>query len=280
MSWQATTLPPRRQFESYFRSAEVLLTVHRLLEAEQFDDADMVREIRRVLAVQEDEQLFLLLNNMFLGVVREEAELPASFFRPQNMALLLRQSIVAAYTAMEVYFPALLRQNLPVMILVRQRSFIPQDKEVTNFFRGFSLSLDEHLRIVEDLETQHEELGRALLRFIERQTIANPTGISVTLKLFGIEDPWERLGEHLGRRPTELSRQVEAFIKRRNDIIHRGDRASSTDDPTPRPIDFAWTSTHVDLIKHVVHACDSLVTRQVREYQALVERPMEASADG
>lgn len=261
---------PRTLFDSYFRSADVLLKVYRLLEAENISDhGQIVDDFRQLLAIAQDEAMLCLLNDVFVGVVRERAQLPNGFFQRHNIALLLRQSVVAAYTALEVYLPAVLNRNLPTVIQVKQRWFVPKDVQVKDFLRGFSLSLDDHLRLVEDPETQHEQLGRMLLKYLERRPMANVSGIAVVMKLFGVEDPWDDLGERLGRKPSELRTQAESFFSRRNDIVHRGDREVGSSDSAPRDIDFSWTNTHVDLVKHVVYACDEIIGSRMAEYQQL-----------
>src|SRR5687768_3247151 len=103
-----TQLAPRTIFESYFRSADVLLKVYRLLETgDAADPGVIVDQVRTLLAVEQDEALVCLLNDVFVGFVCEHAQLSSGFFRHQNMALLLRQAVVAACTAMDVYFPEL-----------------------------------------------------------------------------------------------------------------------------------------------------------------------------
>lgn len=267
-----TPLAPRTMFESYFRSADVLLKVYRLLETgEGRSPSAVVDQVRVLLAVQQDEALVWLLNDVFVGFVRERAQLSSGFFRHQNMALLLRQAVVAACTAMDIYFPELLRRYLPTMIQIKQRNFVPTARDVADFFRDFRLSLDEHLRIVEDPQHAHDELGRLLLRHVDKRGLANVSGISVTLKLLDFEDPWREISQHLGRRQNELQTQIEELVSRRNDIIHRGDRAAGSTTSTPNDILYSWTSTRLDAAKNVVLACDEMVRLRMDAYAAIVE---------
>src|SRR5690606_3169227 len=94
--------------------------------------------------------------------------------------------------------------------------------------------------------------------------------INVVMKLLGYDDPWQALSEHLGSRQEDLRSGIDALVKRRNDIVHRGDRERGSQDETPRPIDYSWTHIHVRVAESVVHACDELVTRRVAEYDRLL----------
>ncbi|MFT4037641.1 MAG: hypothetical protein QM692_05625 [Thermomicrobiales bacterium] len=268
---QLASLEPRTLFEGYFRSADVLLKVYRLLEAQDVSEThEMLSMLRHALPAEADEALLWMVNDLFAGIVRERAQLPASFFRHQNLAMLLRQAVVAACTAMDVYFPALLGHYLPTMIQVKGRNFVPADKEVTSFFRGFTLSLDEHLRVVEDPATQHAELGRLILMRIDDKAMANTTGIAVTLKLLGIEQPWAELARHLGRGEGETNALIRDLVNRRNDIVHRGDREKGSLDAAPRQIDYSWTTMHVRAAESLVLACDELVRPRMRDAQRLL----------
>ena len=261
---------PRTLFDSYFRSADVLLKVYRLLEVNETPGSNQVAEqIRNLLPAEPDEVLVCLLNDLFVGIVRERAQLPASFFKQQNMALLLRQAVVTACTAMDIYFPKLLETHLPTMIQVKQRNFVPSDKEVSGFFSGFRLDLSDHLKIIENPSVQHIKLGEEILRHLERQVLANSIGISVTMKLLGITDPWPMLGSHLGRSPGDLKKMIDALVTRRNNIVHNGDQERGSTDWRPRDIDYSWTNLHVKAAESVVLACDELVTRKMAEYQQL-----------
>ncbi len=70
-------MTPRDVFEAHFRSADVLLRVYRLLESDEGPTRDdqMIPKLRKVLSCRDDEEVILLMNQLFMGVVRERAEM-------------------------------------------------------------------------------------------------------------------------------------------------------------------------------------------------------------
>ena len=84
----------------------------------------------------DDEGLMLIYNEVFLGLIRESAEVPPASIKRSALCNLLRQSVVTASTAMETYLPILLRDNLPEVIGLRGRDFVPKkDEEIKNQLR-------------------------------------------------------------------------------------------------------------------------------------------------
>ena len=60
---------------------------------------------------------------------------PASAFKRCALCNLLRQSVVAACTALETFLPILLRDNLPEVIGLRGRDFVPKMTDFKNTSR-------------------------------------------------------------------------------------------------------------------------------------------------
>src|SRR6266511_1605371 len=109
---------PLTDFEHHFRSAETLLKVYRLLDSQDGPQTqhEIMQNVRDLLMARQDEELILLVNELFFGVVRESADMRPAAFRTDSLRMLLRQSVVAACTALAVYFPALLRTHLAQVI--------------------------------------------------------------------------------------------------------------------------------------------------------------------
>jgi hypothetical protein len=61
---------------------------------------------------------------------------------------------------------------------------------------------------------------------------------------------------------------VQTLVRRRNDIMHRGDRPVGQPDAAAQPIDYAWTSSHVNAVQAVVLASDALAQESIRQLQA------------
>lgn len=259
----------RAVFEEHFRSAEVLLRVYRLLESDggAHRNHAWLPQIRTLLASTDDEPILLLLNELFVGVVRERADLRTAFFRQDNLAMLLRQAVVATCSALDVFVPHLLRSYLPGVILIRQRNFQPNDNEVKGFLRDFRLTLDDVWPLAEELDSinRWHMIADKILGFLTAKTLSNPTGISASLKILGVDEPWAQISTRVGDPERSLRDKIQRMVSRRNDIVHRADRASADPDGAPQPIDFTWTQSHITAVRAVALASYDLAKERVEE---------------
>src|SRR4029453_9480457 len=122
-------LSPRQIFEDNIRPAELLLKVFRLLEHEApKSEGEMVRALRNLVKADADEGLLVIANEIFLGLIRERAEIPPAVIKRTAFFNLPPQAAVTACTALETYLPTLLRTQLPEVIKIRGRDFVPKDK--------------------------------------------------------------------------------------------------------------------------------------------------------
>ena len=265
-------MQPLTIFESHFRAAEVLLKVFRLLSGE-LDRAvaeALLPQLREALQCEAKEPLILLLNDLFMGLVRERAAIPQHFFGEANLALLLRQAVVSSCTALDVFVPSLLEAHLPPAVEVRQRNFLPPDNEVRNLFRDFRLKLEDLPALLDEESAggRWRVLTRKVLDFCRDRTLSNVDGISAVLLILGVQQPWKQIALKAGMAEQGLRTQMTTLIKRRNDIVHRGDRLAGEPDGEPQPIDYPWTQSHVNALESVVLACDALAKNEVRQLQA------------
>ena len=130
-------LSPRQTLEDNIRPAQLLLQVYSLLDANDtiLTEGDVVDGLRKVVGADADEDLMVVYNEIFLGLVRERASMPKSTLRRSMLCNLLRQAVVATCTALETYLPALLRTNLPLAIQAKGRDLVPTtDSGVQEFF--------------------------------------------------------------------------------------------------------------------------------------------------
>ena len=99
-------LSPQQVFEDNIRPAELMLKVYRLLEHDApTTDGDMVQSLRDLVKAEADEGLMVIYNELFLGLIRERAQIAPATIRRSALCNLLRQSVVTACTAMETYLP-------------------------------------------------------------------------------------------------------------------------------------------------------------------------------
>lgn len=251
-------MTPRTAFENNFRTAETILKVYQLLVSNGNPTiaAELISQVRTLFQTGQEEELVFLLNDLFLGVVREHANMRSTFFRPAQLCLFLRQAVVAACAAMDVYSNDLLQRNLLTVFLAKQRNFSRRH------LREIQLSLDDYLSIVQDPDP-NSRLEQLLLKHFERKTLSNVEGLTEVLEILGIERPWWRIAQAVGLPENSLRQQIQNVVARRNDIIHRGDRPAGFPDSDPQSIDYPWTHSHIQAIHNVVLASDDLVEQQM-----------------
>jgi hypothetical protein len=255
---------PFADFENNFRSAETLLKVYRLLDTPDGPQTQhaMMQHVRELLMARDDEEIILLMNELFMGAVRENADVRPAVFKRDSLSMLLRQAVVAACSAIDVYYPALLKEHLPQVIAVKQRNFIPTDKSTRDFLRDFSLSLEQSLRMLSDPKPE-SILGDFLVEALKRRTLSNRQGVSFTLQILGIDEPWNRIADRLGQSREALAGQFESLVSRRNDIVHRGDRSPKDPNGQIQAIVYSWTDSHVRAARSIVLASKELVEEQI-----------------
>lgn len=273
MSLQILTSSPRQTFEDNLRPAELLLRVYRLLDADDhiLSEGDLVTALRGVVQASAEEELLVVYNELFLGLVRERAQVPRAVLRRSTLCHLLRQAVVASCTALETYLPALLRANLPVLIRARGRDFIPAgDTQMQDYFSELQFNLEETLRLLAD-ENAAEFISNKILGLANFKYLSSRKGVYVTGVLLGLPKPWDDIAEHLKRDKKELMSVMEDTVKRRNDIVHRADRTQDQPGGEMQEIAFAWTQQSVDTIKHICLALDELVAARVGQLRAMLE---------
>jgi hypothetical protein len=257
-------LSPRQVFEDNIRPAELLLKVYRLLEHDApSTEIDLVRKLSSLAHADDNETVIVIYNEVFLGLIRERAEIAAPSIKKTALFNLLRQAVVTACTALETYLPALMKVQLPEVIDLRGRDFVPKDKEISEQFSHLSFTLDETIRILKEPDPLF--VANKMIRLLDFSYLSGKRGIHVTGALLSVENPWKKIADRLGRNEDEIKKTLDATVKRRNDIVHRADR--SQDDPagTAQEIGYAWTRQAVDTIRVVCLCLDELVAERMSE---------------
>jgi hypothetical protein len=264
-------LSPRQAFEDNIRPAVLLMRVYRLLENETVHtEHELVTAMRQLLSASADEELMLIHNSIFVGLIRESAQMPRASLKKSSLCNLLRQSVVTACTALETYLPALLRQNLPTVIAARGRDFFPANKEVQKTFEGLTFDLPETLRLINEPDAP-QYIANKLLRFINFKYLSGSKGIYSVATLLTIDDPWNSISARLGQEVTSIQNQVDDTVSRRNDIVHRADRSQKKPDSDAQEIGYAWSKQSIDTIANVGYALDELVEARISELGAQIE---------
>jgi hypothetical protein len=233
-------LSPRQIFDDNIRPADLLLKVFRLLEHDALNtEKALLCSLRELVKADEDESLLVILNGN-----------------------LLRQAVVTASTALETYLPILLRNNLPEVIRLRGRDFVPRNDEAfKNQFKELKFDLDETVRILVDPDPLF--VANKMISSLNFSYLNGRRGIHITGVLLALDNPWQQIAHQLGREEDEIKKTLDSTVKRRNDIVHRADR--SQDDPVgpAQEIGFPLAKQAVETIRVVCLALDDLVTSRL-----------------
>jgi hypothetical protein len=258
-------LSARQIFEDNIRPSDLLLKVFRLLEHDDLNTEEaLIRSLRELVKAEKEESLLVISNGIFLGLIRELAEVPASAIKRSALCNLLRQAVVTSSTALETYLPILLRDNLPEVIRLRGRDFVPRnDDAFKNQFKELKFDLDEAVRILIDPDPLF--VANKMISSLNFSYLNGRRGIHIAGVLLALENPWRQIAQQLGREEEEIKKTLDATVKRRNDIVHRADR--SQDDPAghAQEIGFPWAKQAVETIRVVCLALDDLVISRLRE---------------
>lgn len=261
-------LSPRQAFEDNMRPADLLLRMYRLLENDAVHTSgDMVGSLRTIIGAAGDEELMLIYNEIFIGLIRERAQFPSASLKRAALCNLLRQSVVGACTALDAYLPSLLRSNLPAVIKAKGREFIPQDSDLNEFFKDLNFDLSETLRMLADPAEAPTYLAGKILGLTNFKYLSSKKGIHAVGSLLALDKPWGQIATKLQREQKELIKIVDETARRRNDIVHRADRPQSDPVGNMQEISYSWTKQAVDTVMHVCYALDELVTARIAELQ-------------
>jgi hypothetical protein len=258
-------LSPRQIFEDNVRPADLLLKVFRLLEHDAPNtEAELHRALREVVKAEKDEGLTVIYNEIFLGLIRERAEVTPASLKRSALCNLLRQAVATACTALETYLPILLRENLPEVIRLRGRDFVPKkDDEIKNQFKSLTFALDEAIRILTEPDPLY--IANKMISSLNFSYLSGKRGIHVTGALLALDNPWKKIAGQLGREEDEVKRTLDATVKRRNDIIHRADRSQEDPSGSAQEIGYPWAKQAVETIRVVCLALDDLVTARLKD---------------
>jgi hypothetical protein len=273
---------PRRPLDAFqesIRPAELMIQLYRLLESPEgpISTGTLLDKLRVSCAIADDEDLLLLQNEIFLGLVRQNAPLRASDLRRGSLAHVLRQAIVASCTAYETYLEALLREHLPEVIALRGRDFFPADDEdvVKKFFEALRFEIADVVRLLDDDKTTLGTfIAGKITNFAGKTNLGKASGVVVVGRLLGLLDPWSEIAANLRRSSAEMQEVVGSAIQRRNDIVHRGDRRRSSE--AVQEMTFSYASHAVDTLKHVCLAVEEVVGARL----AALRSSAKEGADG
>jgi hypothetical protein len=117
-------------------------------------------------------------------------------------------------------------------------------------------------------------LKEIILSKFDKITFGNVNGITETIEGYlGITEYWKRVSERLEKRQQVIKDEIDAIVKRRNDIIHRGDRKKNITeiDPDIQEMNYDWAYSHIHSVKSLVLATDAILSDEMREIMIIEE---------
>jgi hypothetical protein len=269
---------PWQFFEDTFRPAKLLLDVYRLLENEGVrTDHEWISSLRPLVGARDEEELLLIWNGVFLGLVMEAAAVQKASLRCEVLKNLLRQSIVCACTAMESYLQVLLEQHLAEVMRMRGYDFWTKgDKEAMEYFKDFNLDLEGALRLIAGDSDPFATLARSLLGYFKYKNLGSDRAVKTAGMMLGLNAPWKQIAQRLGRDQTDLVNVIRAIFKRRNDIVHRGDRELGQEAGPRQDLSYEWTKQAVETVENVCLSLEALVHQRLTELRSVREPQLEA----
>jgi hypothetical protein len=269
-------MTPREVFENSFRLAQLMLDVYRMLENEKLiTEGELLTKLRGVISARTDETLQLILNSIFVGIIREEAHIHPSTLKRESLDNMLRQAVVSACTAYETYLSTLLSKYIHDVIDMKGADFFPSDRDVTEYFKGLSLPIGESFRLL-NAEESAVFLGRKIVSYAQNKNLGSVNGLKTVGLLLGLKDPWAEIAARLKREQREITKLIGECLQRRNDIVQRSDRVLDDDSANRQAIVYSWTSQAVDTIRHVCLAMEEVVLEHFNQLKREFEE-MEKS---
>lgn len=264
-------------FEETFRPAKLLIEVYRLLDNDGIQiDHDWIKQLRPLVGAGAEEELMMLWNGVFLGLVMEAASVRKSSLRRDVLKNLLRQSVVCACTAMESYLQVLLDEHLTEVIRLRRYDVWPKgDKEAIEYFRDFNLGLEGALRLIVGDSDPFAALSRSLLGYFKFKNLGSDKAVKTAGMMLGLDSPWKQISQHLGRDEADLINGIRTTFKRRNDIVHRGDRELGQEAGPRQDLNYEWTKHAVETVENVCLSLGELTSRRLTELRSLKEAAEE-----
>jgi hypothetical protein len=260
-------------FEETFRPAKLLLDIYKLLDNDGvLTEHDWIKQLRLLVGAEADEELLLLWNGVFLGLVKEAAAVRKASLRREVLKNLLRQSVVCACTAMESYLQMLLDEHLTEAIRLRGYEIWPKaDKDALEYFKDFNLGLEGALGLIAGDSDPFAALARKLLGYFKYKNLGSDKALKISGIMLGLESPWKHISKHLSRDEQDLITSIRITFKRRNDIVHRGDRELGQEAGSRQDVSYEWTKQAVETVENVCLTLGELVIQKALELKTLRE---------
>jgi hypothetical protein len=140
------------------------------------------------------------------------------------------------------------------------------------------VGLEGALRLIAGDSDPFATLARNLLGFFKYKNLGSDKAVKTAGIMLGLEAPWKCISQHLGRDEADLINGIRTLFKRRNDIVHRGDRDLGQEAGPRQDINYEWTKHAVETVENVCLSLGELTGRHLAELKAMRE-PVEEAGD-
>ena len=173
---------------------------------------------------------------------------------------------------MESYLQVLLDEDLTEVITLRGYDVWPKgDKEAIEYFKDFNLGLEGGLRLIVGDSDPFATLARSLLGYFKFKNLGSDKAVKIAGMMLGLDSPWKQISQHLGRDEADLINSIRATVKRRNDIVHRGDRELGQEAGPRQELTYEWTKHAVETVENVCLSLGELTNRRLAELRSMRE---------
>lgn len=259
-----------------FAVAEHLLQFYELFRGlrEKPPAEDLRLVVCRELACPDNTGVRESLNDHLVLLSKTVAPLPQALLLPEGLNFLLRNAVIVACTAVESFFWDSLRENVLTIVRARRRG---ADEEL----RKLTLTLDDYLSI-EGYADPNERLKQIILKNFERRTLYDAESVGKIAAIMTVRDFWNVVGRLCGRNATDVRRELDELITRRNQIAHRADRPNpeanppeETDQNGQRAIHAAWVTTRIATAKGLVNVANDCFHETLARLEEQLARDRE-----
>lgn len=248
-------MKPLAAFHHNIQSAEELVRLTELLSGknERRIRKERAQGLRKTLHWSAKEKIDRSENKSLYIIIREAANIERSYFDAHKLQFLLRQSVVAACSAMDCYFLEKVEEKI-WSVVSRKKKNAPSD------LLKLRISVSDYLG-AESYKRKGWALKAAMVESIRYLSFQSPSAIKDRLQLIGIRDFWREIDLELGVAQGETEKSLKALVSRRNQIVHEGDRPGNKH----RTITVGWVKPRVQLVRKIVDGAEKVIDRQVAD---------------
>jgi len=174
--------------------------------------------------------------------------------RHRSLKSVLRMSLVQAVAAMDCYFHDHIEWHFGKIL-----SKCPEDAH--DALKRFSIPVEAVKRVIDEYNNTTVGIRRAFEKELRKQSIQSVRSIEDSLKIIGVTCFWGNAATSMDVDASSLKQWLGAIARRRNQIVHEGDRIRLQNGRLSQDRDIARDDIFDDLhvIDCFVHAMEDQI---------------------